>query len=63
MLEMPPSLAVDQLKEIIKRLRDEELEHKATAEENDSAQAPCHSVLSWVIQRGCRAAIFAVSKL
>lgn len=41
----------------IKAFRDDELEHKRTAEEHGATEAPGYSILKTVIQAGCRAAI------
>ncbi|KAI9187894.1 ubiquinone biosynthesis monooxygenase Coq7 [Blastocladiella emersonii ATCC 22665] len=49
------------LVETIRKFRDDELEHLDTAVAHDSALAPAYSVLSAVVQGGCKAAI-AVAK-
>jgi len=50
-----PSLPV--LKDLIRELRDDELEHLDVAIENDSQRAPAHALLSSVIVTGCKVAI------
>jgi len=50
-----PSLPV--LKDLIRELRDDELEHLDVAIENDSQRAPSHALLSSVIVTGCKVAI------
>lgn len=47
----------DQLKEVFKRHRDEELDHLNTALENDAEQAPFYGALKSVIKFGCGVAI------
>lgn len=49
--------AEPELAETIKAFRDDELQHKRTAEEHGAAQAPGYGILKTVIQAGCRAAI------
>jgi len=50
-----PSLPV--LKDLIRELRDDELEHLDIAIESNSQRAPAHALLSSVIVTGCKAAI------
>jgi len=50
-----PSLPI--LKDLIRELRDDELEHLDVATENDSQRAPAHALLSSVIVTGCKVAI------
>ena len=50
-----PSLLV--LKDLIRELRDDELEHLDIAIENDSQRAPAHALLSSVIVTGCKVSI------
>jgi ubiquinone biosynthesis monooxygenase Coq7 len=50
-----PSLPV--LKDLIRELRDDELDHLDVAIENDSQRAPAHALLSSVIVTGCKVAI------
>lgn len=45
------------LADTIQAFRDDELEHKRTAEAHGAAQAPGYGILKAVIQAGCRAAI------
>lgn len=48
---------VVELRSIIERLRDDELEHLDTAVEHDSQRAPAHALLSAMIGTGCQIAI------
>ena len=50
-----PSLPI--LRDLIRELRDDELEHLDIAIENDSQRAPAHALLSSVIVTGCKVAI------
>jgi len=50
-----PSIPV--LKDLIRELRDDELEHLDTAVDLHSQRAPAHALLSAVIEAGCGAAI------
>ncbi len=52
-----------ELSATIAKFRDEELEHKATAEAAGAAQAPGYPLLSGVIRAGCRAAIKIAEKI
>jgi len=45
------------LKNIVRELRDDELEHLDTAVENFSQRAPMHALLSTLIGGGCKVAI------
>ncbi len=58
-LEVIPSntKGMNQLKDLIKELRDEELEHLDVAVEEHSQRAPAHALLSAVIEMGCNIAI------
>lgn len=47
----------------IRAFRDDELEHKRTAEAHGAAQAPGYGILKTVIQAGCRAAIRLSEKI
>lgn len=51
------------LRDIIKEFRDDELEHLDTAVENESQQAAGHALLSAVIAKGCRGAIWVASRV
>ena len=51
------------LKDKIEQFREEELEHKQTATENDAHLSPAYSLLSNVIKFGCSAAIKLSKKL
>jgi len=42
----------------VRRIRDEELEHLDHAVENDAKKADGHEVLTSIIRRGCRTAIW-----
>lgn len=48
---------VQELTKSIAQFRDDELEHLDHAEQNDSAKAPFHTLLTGVIQAGCKTAI------
>lgn len=52
---MHPSIPL--LKDIIRELRDDELEHLDTAVEHLSQRAPAHALLSTIIGGGCKVAI------
>ncbi|KAG8217418.1 COQ7-domain-containing protein [Butyriboletus roseoflavus] len=49
--------SVPLLRDVIKELRDDELEHLDTAVEHHSQRAPAHALLSTVIGGGCKFAI------
>ena len=51
------------LADTIRAFRDDELEHKRTAEAHGAAQAPGYGILKAVIQAGCRAAIRLSEKI
>ncbi|KAK6014593.1 ubiquinone biosynthesis protein COQ7 [Ostertagia ostertagi] len=67
----------DQLKELIAddpeahkdlldtltKLRNDELEHHDTGIKHDGPKAPMYDVLKWVIQTGCKGAIFIAEKI
>ncbi|OAF71256.1 Ubiquinone biosynthesis protein COQ7 [Intoshia linei] len=48
---------------ILSQLRDEELEHKSTAIEQDSDQAPCYNIYKSIVQMGCKVAIKIAEKI
>ncbi|CAL8108580.1 unnamed protein product [Calicophoron daubneyi] len=50
------------LLEILKRFRDDEIEHHQTGLKHDAEQAPIYDVLSQVIKAGCRASIFLAER-
>ena len=50
-------------REIIKKFRDEELEHLNVAVENDSRKAPLQGFIKGVIQGGCSVAIWISSRI
>ncbi|KAI9291670.1 ubiquinone biosynthesis protein COQ7 [Neoconidiobolus thromboides FSU 785] len=52
-----------EMRKTIKQFRDDELEHLETAIDHDAQKAPLHSVLTAVIQTGCKAAIYIASKV
>ncbi len=52
-----------ELSATITKFRDEELEHKATAEAAGAEEAPGYPLLSGVIRAGCRAAIKIAEKI
>ena len=54
---LPNTKNTDQLKDLIKELRDEELEHLEMAVEEHSQRAPAHALLSAIIEMGCNVAI------
>jgi len=58
-LEALPSLhpSVPLLKDVVRELRDDELEHLDTAVEHFSQRAPAHALLSTIIGGGCKVAI------
>lgn len=52
-----------ELRQIIQKFRDEELEHLDHAVLNDSKKAPMHGPLSELIKFGCRGAIWISSRV
>ena len=54
---------LDELMTIIKKFRDEELEHKQIAIENDSQQSPGYTILNNLIQGVCQVAIKIANKI
>jgi len=50
-----PSIPI--LKDLVRELRDDELEHLDTAVEFDSQRAPAHALMSALIETGCEVAI------
>uniref|UniRef100_A0A8C4LUL3 5-demethoxyubiquinone hydroxylase, mitochondrial n=3 Tax=Equus asinus TaxID=9793 RepID=A0A8C4LUL3_EQUAS len=48
----------EELLQVIKKFRDEELEHHDTGLEHDAELAPAYAVLKSIIQVGCRVAIY-----
>ena len=52
-----------ELKYVVEKFREDELEHKHTAVEQGAHQAPAYPVLSAVIKFGCRAAIRISEKI
>ncbi|KAI8803972.1 ubiquinone biosynthesis protein coq7 [Cladochytrium replicatum] len=63
LMTMEDSEGVKELQQVVKQFRDEELEHLDTAVELDSKKAPLHSALNFVIQTGCRAAIWIAKRV
>ena len=53
----------DELAEILKQFRDDELEHKNTAIDQESEKAPLYQGLNLIIQQGCKAAIWIAKKV
>ncbi|XP_010629930.1 5-demethoxyubiquinone hydroxylase, mitochondrial isoform X1 [Fukomys damarensis] len=53
----------EELLQLIKKFRDEELEHHDTGLSHDAELAPAYAVLKTVIQAGCRAAIYLSERL
>ncbi|EHH60199.1 Coenzyme Q biosynthesis protein 7-like protein [Macaca fascicularis] len=49
--------------QVIKKFRDEELEHHDTGLEHDAELAPAYAVLKSVIQAGCKVAIYLSERL
>ena len=62
LLELDPAKHED-LKQVIKKFRDEELEHLSIAVDLDAQKAPLHNALSAVIQTGCKAAIWISTRI
>ncbi|KAI9094870.1 ubiquinone biosynthesis protein COQ7-domain-containing protein [Phlyctochytrium arcticum] len=54
---------VDKLKIIIKRFRDEELEHLDTAVDHHAHKAPAYPGLTAAISQGCKAAIWVAQRI
>ena len=52
-----------ELSEIVHQFREDELEHKHTAEEEGAREAPAYPLLSAVIKLGCRTAIRVAEKV
>ncbi|XP_068952134.1 5-demethoxyubiquinone hydroxylase, mitochondrial [Petaurus breviceps papuanus] len=48
----------EELLQVIKKFRDEELEHHDTGLDHDAELAPAYAILKGAIQAGCRAAIY-----
>lgn len=61
LIELNPA-KYGELKEVIKKFRDEELEHLNIAVDMEAQKAPLHSALTAVIQNGCKAAIWISSR-
>ncbi|KAI9005343.1 ubiquinone biosynthesis protein Coq7, partial [Gaertneriomyces semiglobifer] len=53
---------VHKLREVIKRFRDEELEHLDTAVDHDAQKAPAYPGLTAAIQQGCKVAIWIAAR-
>uniref|UniRef100_A0A2K5YU02 Coenzyme Q7, hydroxylase n=1 Tax=Mandrillus leucophaeus TaxID=9568 RepID=A0A2K5YU02_MANLE len=53
----------EELLQVIKKFRDEELEHHDTGLEHDAELAPAYAVLKSVIQAGCKVAIYLSERL
>lgn len=58
-LESLPSShpSIPLLRDIVRELRDDELEHLDTAVEHFSQRAPAHALLSTIVGGGCKVAI------
>ncbi len=52
-----------ELLDIIKQNRDEEMEHLDTGIEHNAEQAPFYQALSAVIQAGCKAAVWVSERV
>ena len=58
MEELPSSHpSISLLKDVVRELRDDELEHLDTAVEHFSQRAPAHALLGTVVGGGCKVAI------
>lgn len=55
---MEDPVANGELLDVIKKFRDDELEHHDVALANQAAEAPLYKAVSQVIQVGCRGAIW-----
>ncbi|XP_061080446.1 5-demethoxyubiquinone hydroxylase, mitochondrial [Conger conger] len=53
----------EELLQLIKQFRDDEIEHHDTGLEHDAESAPAYGLLKTVIQMGCRAAIYASKRI
>lgn len=68
---MEQSVDVEELRQAIRRLRDEELEHlheaksggDPSANASGSSLHPAHGIINTIVQGGCRLAIMLVSKV
>lgn len=47
-----------ELIEVIKKFRDDEMDHHDTGLEHDAELAPAYEVLSTIIKTGCKAAVY-----
>lgn len=71
LIAMEQNVDIEELRQTIRRLRDEELEHlhEATSERGASADAngsglhPAHGMINAIVQGGCRIAIMLVAKV
>ncbi|XP_078097056.1 NADPH-dependent 3-demethoxyubiquinone 3-hydroxylase, mitochondrial isoform X2 [Mustelus asterias] len=52
-----------ELLEVLKKFRDEEMEHHDTGLAHDAEMAPAYSLLKNVIQAGCKAAIYVSERI
>uniref|UniRef100_A0A915PKY0 5-demethoxyubiquinone hydroxylase, mitochondrial n=1 Tax=Setaria digitata TaxID=48799 RepID=A0A915PKY0_9BILA len=62
LLEDDPVKNADLLK-ILTKLRDDELHHYDVGVENDGLKAPNYDTLKWVIQSGCKGAIWLAERM
>lgn len=62
LVELDPVKYKDLL-EIIKKFRDEELEHHDTGLEHDAEKAPAYQALTEVIKVGCKGAIWVAERV
>ncbi|KAI9353913.1 ubiquinone biosynthesis protein COQ7 [Obelidium mucronatum] len=62
LVKIPDNESAKDLAQVIKVLRDEELEHLGAAVEHDAKQAAFYDPLSFVISNGCKAAIWVASR-
>jgi len=52
-----------ELLDIISRLRDDELGHHDTGMDHDALKAPFYTTMKWMIQTGCRTAIWVAERV
>ncbi|VDK56321.1 unnamed protein product [Gongylonema pulchrum] len=52
-----------QLLETLTKLRDDEMHHYDVGVENDGLKAPKYDTLKWLIQSGCKGAIWLAERL
>ncbi|ORY42153.1 ubiquinone biosynthesis protein [Rhizoclosmatium globosum] len=62
LVKIPDNESAQTLAQVIKVLRDEELEHRTHALQHDAKQAPLYDPLSFIIRTGCQGAIWVASR-